>query len=100
MALFERLGALKTWAKEAGSARAALARDKRLEDPLSSGILSDHVVQQTVSVAEVLFLTAGATWQITICLTLYISLTGCILWYSWFSDHCSLGSRPKSFSCG
>jgi hypothetical protein len=49
MALFERLGALKTWAKETGTARAALARDKRLEDPLSSGILSDHVVQQTVS---------------------------------------------------
>ncbi|KAM3578975.1 Lethal(2) giant larvae sro7 [Umbelopsis sp. WA50703] len=49
MALFERLGALKTWAKETGTARAALARDKRLEDPLSSGILSDHVVQQTVA---------------------------------------------------
>ncbi|KAG2171434.1 hypothetical protein INT43_009095 [Umbelopsis isabellina] len=63
MALFERLGALKTWAKEAGSARAALARDKRLEDALSSGILSDHVVQQTVAYYGTPGLVTIAAWD-------------------------------------
>lgn len=49
MALFERLGAFKSWAKETGTSRAALARDKRLDEPLSVGISADHLVLQNAS---------------------------------------------------
>ncbi|KAG2180441.1 hypothetical protein INT44_003445 [Umbelopsis vinacea] len=49
MALFERLGALKSWAKETGTARAALARDKRLEDPLSTNITANHFALENVA---------------------------------------------------
>ncbi|KAI8582168.1 hypothetical protein K450DRAFT_229334 [Umbelopsis ramanniana AG] len=49
MALFERLGAFKSWAKETGTARAALARDKRLEDPLSTAITANHFALENVA---------------------------------------------------
>lgn len=49
MALFERLGAFKSWAKETGTARAVLARDKRLEEPLSAAITANHFALKDVS---------------------------------------------------
>ncbi|KAH8553946.1 WD40-repeat-containing domain protein [Umbelopsis sp. PMI_123] len=49
MALFERLGAFKSWAKETGAAKAALAKDKRLEEPLSTDLTTDHFILKNVA---------------------------------------------------
>jgi hypothetical protein len=91
MALFERLGAFKTWAKETGTSRAVLARDKRLDEPLSLGITTDHLVLKNVSLpdARAVQSTPHHIARATANSRLSIYMVGCNLWYS----------RSSNYSC-